>query len=494
MLFLHLYSVEIKEQFVPKEDYDALERKYENLAWELRELKRMIFGQKSEKHTFIPPGQANLFDIPVDEKPVAKEQISYEREKPTAEKKKPVRTPLPAHLPRVEEIIEPDNIPANAKYIGDEVTEILEYEPPKIYVRRITRRKYGLQGDGILTAPMPSMAIPFSNAGASLLAYLIVAKFVDHLPFYRIVKMFARSDLTLAESTLSGWFSKACKLLEPLYEQMKEHLLSESYLMADESPIKVLDQQKKRSTHRGYHWVYYTPESGLVVFDYQKGRGQDGPENFLKDYHGILQTDGYGVYDSFTKVRPHITHAGCMAHVRRKFFEAKDQDKERAEYVLQRIAELYKIEAELRAVQASPEYISSKRADAREVFNTWKQWLDRESVKVLPQSPIGKAMTYALNQWPKLQVYLDHPKMHIDNNLIENSIRPLAIGRKNYLFAGSHDAAQNAAMIYSFMGTCKLHGVEPFAWLKHVLQNINGTKKSELSKLFPGNYSKGVTG
>lgn len=479
--------MEIKEQFVPKKDYDALEQKYDLLARELRELKRMLFGSKSEKHTFIPPGQGSLFEVPADEKPAEKEAIAYERNKPSAEKKKPVRTPLPAHLPRVEEIIEPDPLPANAKYIGEEISESLEYEPPKIYVRRIVRRKYGLQNDGVLLAPMPAMPIPFSNAGASMLAYLIISKFVDHLPFYRIAKMFARNDVTLAESTISGWFKKTCELLEPLYKAMKDELLAQNYLMADETPIKVLDRLKKRSTHRGYHWVYYAPEPRLVVFDYQKGRGSEGPGVFLETYSGILQTDGYGVYDSFTKGKPHIIHAGCLAHVRRKFFEAKDQDPVRAENALRLIGVLYVMEEFSREKDHTPDEVRRQRQSAMKVFKEWKQWLDDEMIKVLPQSAIGKAMAYALNQWPKLLVYVDHPQMQIDNNLIENSIRPLAIGRKNYLFAGSHDAAANAAMIYSFMGTCKLHQVEPFAWLKQVLSVINDTIKSDLHNLFPGN-------
>lgn len=480
--------MQTKEQFVSKKDYDALQRKYDLLAWELREIKRLIFGSKSEKHTFIPPGQGSLFEIPADQKPLVKEEITYERTRATdVEKQKPVRTPLPAHLPRVEEIIEPDPIPANAKYIGDEVSESLEYEPPKVYVRRIVRRKYGLQNDGVLLAPMPTMPIPYSNAGASMLAHLIVSKFVDHLPFYRIAKMFARSDVSLAESTISGWFSKTCDLLEPLYNIMKKELLAQNYLMADETPIKVLDQLKKRTTHRGYHWVYYAPEPRLVVFDYRQGRGGEGPGNFLQDYSGILQTDGYGVYDSFTKGKPHIIHAGCLAHVRRKFFEAKDQDPERAENALRLISALYMMEAFSREKNHTPEQVRLQRQSAIKVFKEWKQWLDDEIVKVLPQSLIGKAMAYALNQWSKLLVYIEHPQMQIDNNLIENSIRPVAIGRKNYLFAGSHDAAQKAAMIYSFMGTCKLSNVEPFAWLKTVLSVINDTKQSELHKLFPGN-------
>lgn len=479
--------METKDQFVPKKDYEALEQKYDLLAWELRELKRMIFGSKSEKHAFIPPGQGSLFEIPADEKPLVKQEITYERTKSTAEKQKPVRTPLPAHLPRVEEIIEPDQIPANAKYIGDEVSESLEFESPKIYVRRIVRRKYGLQNDGVLLAPMPAMPIPYSNAGASMLAYLIVSKFVDHLPFYRIVKMFARSDVSLAESTISGWFSKTCDLLEPLYEAMKKELLAQSYLMADETPIKVLDQLKKRSTHRGYHWVYYAPQPPLVVFDYQHGRGSEGPGAFLEKYMGILQTDGYGVYDSFTKGKPNIIHAGCMAHVRRKFFEAKEQDPVRAENALRLIGALYMMEEFSREKNHRPDEVRLQRQSALKVFKEWKQWLDTEIIKVLPQSLIGKAMAYALNQWSKLLIYIDHPQMQIDNNLIENSIRPVAIGRKNYLFAGSHDAARKAAMIYSFMGTCKLNNVEPFTWLKQVLSVINDTRKSELYKLFPGN-------
>lgn len=485
--------VENKGQYVSKKTYDELQKKHELLQWEMAQIKRMLFGSKSEKQAFVPPGQGSLFELPAQEKPSEKQQVSYQRSKPGPDKNKPVRTPLPASLPRIEEIIEPDLLPEGAQKIGEEISEILEYKPATLFVRRIVRPKYALKGQqekGILCGELPQLPLPRSNAGPGLLAHLLISKYVDHLPFYRQVKQFERQGISLAESTISGWFTNTCKLLAPLYGKMVEELLSQNYIMADETPVKVLDQLKKRSTHRGYHWAYYAPQANLSIFDYRAGRGREGPNEFLKNYSGVLQTDGYKVYDLLHQ-KDHITHAGCMAHVRRKFFEAKEQDLARAQTAMGLIAQLYVIEKRLREGDFTAAQVLAERGTSIDILKAFKSWMGEQLTtrEVLPKSAMGKAIGYALNQWDKLLVYTRHPQVHIDNNLIENSIRPIAVGRKNYLFAGSHEAAQHAAMLYSFLGTCKIHNVNPFAWLKKVLEVINETKASQLHQLFPGSLS-----
>jgi transposase len=479
----------IEQNYISKKQYESLSTDYEILRHELAELKRMIFGSKSEKFVPAIDGQLGLFEDAHDEdlQDLATEDIAFTRIKSTKDKKKPVRMELPAHLPRIEEVIEPENLPRGAKKIGEQIAEMLEMIPAKVYVRRIVRPKYVVEGKGIVCADMPTVPIPKSNAGPSILAHLIVSKFVDHLPFYRQSKIFKRDGLDLAESTISGWFTKSCDLLEPLYDKMKQELLTSGYIQADETPIKVLDPEKKKSTHRGYHWVYHDPVKGLVVFDYNKGRSREGPNLFLENFSGILQTDGYSVYNNL-KIKHRIIHAGCMAHMRRKFFEAKDSDPKRAEHVLELIKGLYMMEQFSRESNHNDEEIRLQRNSALGILNRLKDWMDQEIMKVRPKSPIGKAIAYALNQWPKLLVYIEHPQMRIDNNLIENTIRPVALGRKNYLFAGSHEAAQRAAMIYSFLGTCKLNEVNPFEWLNHVLNVIPDHKASKLHELFPQNY------
>lgn len=485
--------MENTEQYVSKKAYDELQKKYDLLQWEMAQIKRMLFGSKSEKHAFVPPGQGSLFELPAEEKPTGKQKISYERSTPGPDKNKPVRSELPASLPRIEETIEPDPLPEGAQKIGEEISEILEYKPARLFVRRIVRPKYAVKNQeekGILCAEMPQLPLPRSNAGPGLLAHLLISKYVDHLPFYRQVKQFERQGITLAESTISGWFMGTCKLLVPLYDKMVEELLRQAYIMADESPIKVLDQLKKRSTHRGFYWAYLAPLAGLSIFDYRPGRGREGPNTFLGDYFGILQSDGYKVYDELNR-KEHITHAGCMAHARRKFFEAKGQDPARAKTAMDYIARLYGIEKTIREGDFTEKEVLAQREQSVEILKEFKSWMERQLTlrEVLPKSLMGKAIGYTLNQWEKLLVYTRHPEVHIDNNLIENSIRPIAVGRKNYLFAGSHDAAQNAAMLYSFLGTCKMNNVEPYAWLKKVLETINETKASQLHQLFPGNLS-----
>jgi hypothetical protein len=255
--------------------------------------------------------------------------------------------------------------------------------------------------------------------------------------------------------------------------------------MADETPIPVQTRDKPGSTHKGYHWVYYSPLEKLVCFDYRKGRGRDGPEKFLESFRGMLQTDGYVAYDIYEK-KDGITLFGCMAHARRKFEKAKDNDLKRAEYVLERMQQLYLTEREAREKGLSFEQRKELRVEqSLPVLKELEKWMKEQLPEVLPKSSIGQAITYTLGLWNRLTRYIDNGHVEIDNNLIENSIRPVALGRKNYLFAGSHEAARNAAMIYSFLGTCKINNVEPYQWLKNTLQRIPDQSIQKLDELLP---------
>ena len=255
--------------------------------------------------------------------------------------------------------------------------------------------------------------------------------------------------------------------------------------MADETPIPVLTEDKPGSVHKGYLWVYYSPLHRLVLFDYRKGRGREGPAELLKDYHGTLQTDGYQVYDTFEKPGQ-ITLAACMAHARRYFDQALNNDPDRARHVLSLMQKLYDVERLAREAEMDFENRKQLRQQkSSPVINELESWLQMNINNVLPQSAIGKAISYTVGLWPRLKRYLDDGRYEIDNNLIENSIRPVALGRKNYLFAGSHEGAERTAMMYSFIGTCKLNNVEPFFWLEHVLKNISEHKANRLAELFP---------
>jgi transposase len=455
---------------------------------ELAQLKRMIFGSKSERHIGTDPGQLSLgLDADTIEQPEKEtEQITYTRDKSDNKKGSAVRMVLPAHLHREEHIIEPEEDTTGARKIGEVVTEVLEYTPGKFYVEKYVRPKYVFaKEERIVIGELPSLPIPRGNAGPGLLAHLLISKFVDHLPFYRQVQQFKRQDIDIAESTISGWFTASCRLLEPLYDRLVTRVRQSSYLMADETPIPVQTKDKPGSTHKGYHWVYYAPLDKLVCFDYRKGRGRDGLEEFLESFRGMLQTDGYSAYDIYEK-RDGITLFGCMAHARRKFENAKDNDPQRAEYVLERMRKLYMTEREAREKDLTFEQRKELRAEqSLPVLQELEKWMKEHLPDVLPKSSIGQAITYTLGLWKRLTRYIENGQVEIDNNLIENSIRPVAIGRKNYLFAGSHEAAQQAAMMYSFLGTCKINNVEPLGWLKDVLQRIQDHSIQKLDELLP---------
>lgn len=278
-------------------------------------------------------------------------------------------------------------------------------------------------------------------------------------------------------------------LVAPVYNLHCKEVLNTGYLNADETTIKVLDKDKKGTTHKGYHWVYYNTQKRLALFDYQPGRGALYPKTMLYNFKGYLQSDGYDAYEAFDKIEG-VTTLCCWAHARRKFFEAKDYDNANTEKVLAQIQQLYAIEAHCREQSFTPEQIKKHRQQhSIPILNTLEQLLKDLLVKTLPDSPLGKAIRYTLKRWQKLCIYTTNGILQIDNNLVENSIRPVALGRKNYLFAGSHERAQDAAMLYSLFATCRLHNVNPEQWLTHLFENINRTPKENLHLLLPQNYT-----
>ena len=462
-----------------------LQDKNTALEHEITQLKKLIFGARSEKFkpTHIDVNQLNMFDDIEDQKeevPSPKTEVKgYTKTK----KSHPGRQPLPDHLPVEEVIIEPQEDITGLTKIGEEITEVLDYTPASILKRRYIRPKYAkANGEGVLVADMPNRPLPKAIAEAGLLANIAVSKFVEHTPFYRQIQKFNRDyQLPIPSSTLNDWFAATCTLLEPLYNQLKQKVLSTDYLQADESPIKVLDTDKKGKTHQGYMWVYHNPLNKTVLFNYRKGRGQHGPKEILQNYQGILQCDGYTVYDKIGS-SGQITLAGCLVHVRRKYIEAKDSDATMANHALDIFAKIYKLEKQ---AKLSDDRKSFRTEHTMPLLQELKDWVDEKAIIVLPKSPIGKAMSYTIKQWPKIINIFSDGRIELDNNLIENKIRPLALGRKNYLFAGSHKGADRIAMMYSFFATCKANNVNPYSWLKSTLEQIPSCKITELDKLMP---------
>jgi len=494
----------------------ALKAQNAQLRFRLEQLERLFSNSKSER--FVPneaaANQPTLFEGLEEkdkqvEQPV-EEQIKYKRRKPYA-KPHPGRAAIPDHFTVEQEVIEPKENTEGLIKIGEQITEWVEYTPASLVKKRVIRPKYAKptprlknKDTAVLIADLPSRPIPKSIASASLLAYIVVSKFVDHLPFYRQSQRFEREyNWKIHKSTFNSWYVAVCTLLKPLYKEWGKQTLAADYLQADESKIKVLthiskdkkgkptvpDQTKGSKQTLGWMWVVHDPIKGYVVFNYESSRSQKAANQTLDKFKGrYLQTDGYSAYNRVVK-RKNITRLACLAHVRRKFFDAKTNDASRAEQALKWIQAIYGHERTAKHMTAQERKVY-REENLRPVYDQLKEWADEEIIKLPPKSPIAKAIAYMLNQWPLLMTIFKDGRLLIDNNAIENKIRPLALGRKNYLFAGSHLAAQRAAMMYSFFATCKTQGVNPYDWLAHTLNHIADTKMTDLHSLLPGNYKK----
>lgn len=483
----------------------SLQLQVQSLQLQLTELKKIIFGSKGEK--FIASAgnesalQTDMFpEDKLGEQAVVKTTLvkQYQKQQTKLTVKHPGRNPLPDSLRREVITLHPEEDVSNLKEVGKEIKEVLEYQPGELYVKQIIRPEYIKPSEDGLTAkrviaPLPAMPLEKSIAGASLLTHLLVSKFVDHQPVYRQLEIFKRQNVTINHSTVSGWIKDAMVLVEPVYNLHCKEVLNSHYLNVDETTIKVLDKNKKGTTHQGYYWVYYDTGRKLALFDYQPGRGSKYPQVMLSGFKGYLQSDGYDAYETFDKVEGIITLC-CWAHARRKFFEALEYDKYYGQMLLGQVQSLYKIEEWCRDHHYTPEQIKAYRGQyavpiLENMYDNMHEFLS----KTLPKSPLGKAITYTLKRWEKLCVYTTNGILQIDNNLVENSIRPVALGRKNYLFAGSHERAQDAAMLYSLFATCRLHNINPEKWLTYLFENINSTQKDKLHLLLPQNYTQQIT-
>lgn len=418
---------------------------------EINQLRRRIFGIKSDNRTKKTiEGQLDIFPLgaTAEEVAVSEEELKQEvrqvneRQEKAAEKRKKhshsSRMILPEHLEREEIIIDPAGDLSHYQIIGEEVTEVLVLVPTTFKVKRIIRRKWALKTNhnteqkGVLIAPIPSRTVKRGLFDESVLAHLLISKYIDHLPLYRQKKIFEREGMNIPASTLTDNTAAACQILKPIYHALRREVLANLYLQADETGIKVLQNEKKGACHLGYYWCYHAPVDGLVLFDYQPGRGQEGPKKLLKDFSGVLQTDAYPVYQAIFKDSEEVTQIYCMAHIRRKFDEAVSYDQKRATHAVEQIAKLYKIEQDIRAA-ADPaltesQIVEIRREKASPILDEIKQWMIEEYPKVLPSSPIGKAFSYALPLWDNMFYYTLHGHLQIDNNGIENAIRPVALG------------------------------------------------------------------
>ena len=477
---------------------------YNAVKFQLDQLRRMIFGSKKER--FESPLDSNQLSLEFEPKAaeiaetvrVERELLRVEYLRKKTKKEHHGRLALPLHLPVVEIIIEPSQDTTGMVCIGREITEELDYTPAKLHVNRIVRPKYITKEDekGNQTQVIAQLnrPIPKCMASVALLVMIFTDKYIYHLPLYRILKRIAQMGVPLPSSTLESWVKLGAQLLHPLYAVHRLYVFREIYQMIDESPIKVQDSDKQGACHQGYMWVRYAPLSKAALFEYYKSRSTKGPIDDLSTFTGYIQTDGYSGYTYLASLQG-IIHLSCWCHARRYFHRALDNDEERASHVMKLIQLLYAIESLARESEMSHQERHTLRLEkSLPIINEIGQYIYQERDKVTPKSPIGQAFEYCSNRWVSLQNYLTNGMLEIDSNLIENSIRPLSIGRKNFLFAGSHDAAKDIAMFYSFFATCTKNDIDPQKWLAYAMQNINDTKPSELKYLLPQFIDKNLLG
>lgn len=477
----------------------AKDAQIHQLSFELDKFRRYLFGSKSEKLPLreVDLSQMVLFDLSttiLEQENLSQQAVAIpEKKMPKKRAKGTGRMSLPENLRREVIIIEPAEDVSGCIKIGEEVTEVLELTPAELYVKRYVRPKYARpNGEGIVIGELPERVINKGIPSDRLIAQMVLDKYVYGLPLHRQIDKYRRLGVNIPASTASDWMMKGWKHLIPLWELLKLLVINQRYLQADESPIKVQDKHRpgEKNIHKGYMWVYHAPADKLVLFDYRKGRDQSGPKEMLTDFSGILQTDGYGVYESLYGNHPRIMLFYCMAHARRKFVDALKDDKKKATEVL--MQQLYKIEEDMRQQGITWEQRTKRRKqEAVPLLDEIKDLLDQcIAGRELTSSPLDQAIAYTLPKWKGLCAYVYHGQVEIDNNLTENAIRPLAVGRKNFLFAGSHDAASMTAAMYSFMATCKKNRINELEWLTDVLQRIQSHKHKELYQLLPNNWLK----
>jgi transposase len=470
----------------------SLQDRIQELEFNLQWFKRQIFGAKSER--FIPNDLQVSLDLgisPAKHEEKKRDVAAHERSV-TKNAEGHGRGEMPTHLPFVDVVIEPQDKTDDMVCIGREVTWEYDYEPKSLFVRRYIRPKYVIpknEDAGVLIGSLPARPVDKGTMGPGLLADIVVDKFVYHTPLDRQRRKYdADYNVAFSESLLCDVVRQVSFWIEPVYNVLVKDLLGAGYLQADETSIKVLWHELKGKAHTGWYWGYHDPLAKIVVFDFQMTRGREGPNQFLKDFKGVLQTDDYAGYVDVRR-RVDIQWAACMAHVRRKFNDALTYDKPRASHALAHMKEWFALEADAANNQLSHAARLAMRTTAiRSSMDQFHQWL-KDQVRVgLPKGPIVRAISYAINQWPGFQPFLTDGRVELSNNLDENNMRPVAVGRKNYLFKGSPEAARRGAMTYSILATAKNHGLEPWAYLRDLLTYLPRATTAQVRDFAPYNW------
>lgn len=463
-------------------------RQIEQLTHTLNLLRRMQFGPRSEKLStdqLLLSFAAMLTPKPPEPAPTPA---------PAAEAPKNGhgRRRLPSHLPRERVVHDVGSDEKKCRgcgtllqEIGREASEQLDYHPASLHVIQHERIKYACQGchQTVLVADLPPQPIEKGMPGPGLLAHVLVSKYADHLPLNRQEGIFKRQGVDLPKATLCDWVKESAQILKPVIDAVKKYVLEAPKIHTDDTPVPVLDETRKH-TREGRLWNYVRDGTHpAVLYDYSEDHRKEWPLAFLKNYKGHLQADAYPGYNDLYRTGQ-VIEVGCWAHTRRYFFDAKDTDGARAQVALAYIAELYKVEEA--AKELDPEARKTMRQErSKPVTEALKKWLNDEGVFVLPKSPMGEAFHYAQAQWTALTRYLENGMLDIDNSIAERTLRGVAVGRKNWMFAGSDEGGRRAAVIYTLIETCKLNKIDPFAYLRDVMARIATHPMSQIQSLTP---------
>ena len=492
------------------EQLSGMQQRIDKLLAQVAWFTRSFFGRKSEKLSCLDPNQLSLFETLADTQKELEEieearaeAVNRIEECTRTEKKNRSNRKILEGLPVIEVVIEPEGVDQTAyKRIGEERTRTLEFEPGKLYVKEIVRPKYGLRDnvipategtESVIIAPLPLLPIYKALPGASLLAEILLQKYEYHLPFYRQIRQFHHLGTKIPENTLNGWSKPACELLNPLYEALKKEVLETDYIQVDETILPVICKES-RYAKKEYLWVVRSVMKKPVFFHYNDGsRSQKTVDSLLKSYTGYLQSDGYNAY--VFNGRDQVCLVGCMAHIRRGYASALDENESLAGYALKEIQNLYRIERMADERNLSFEERAELRRElAAPIMLSLEKWMEKTYPTVLPKSRIGEAIGYSYSLWSRMKNYLKDGRLLIDKNLAENAIRPIALSRKNFLFCGNHQAAENTAVICSLLSSCKESEVNPREWLKDVIAKMPYYQKpgndENLTKLLPNYWGK----
>lgn len=463
------------------------------LRQKVQVLLKRLFGRKSEK---LSPDQLELL-LSLGEASVEPESEEASEEPPSLPRRTPRRERkprLPENLPVEEVLIDPEEVkqkPEAYRLIGQEVTEELDVNPARYFRRRIIRRKYipkADRGHPPIIAPLSPRLIEGSLASVGLLTDIVLKKYVDHLPLCRQEQILrTRYGINLSRKTMTDWVGIVAGWLKPVYQQVGKDLRQSGYLQVDETPVRYCLAEGGGSG-QGYLWVYHRP-GGDVLYEWHTSRAADCLKRMLDDFSGKVQCDGYGAYASYARGRTDIELAGCWAHARRKFLDAKEETPGLAGWFLHQVGLLYRIEARLRERGASDKLREVTRgAESRMILERIGRALKVKLAGPLPRSQIGGAIAYALGQWEQLLRYAQDGRLEIDNNLVENAIRPTALGKKNWMFVGHPEAGQRAAILYTLLESCKRRGINPQEYLRDVLARLPSMKITQVGQLTPANW------